>query len=544
MQTEVVAMAEPRHRASAKSKESVEEAGKLVQILQQELERRITRERSAASSSRDSAPELPRPERDNDSELSDLTRVDSTKSDFSESSLGDVLDATVRRGTSEPVLSPGVPSPGVPVRGTSPKLPPRRVKDEESGRLIRALKDTLDPRAHALADLFESEVNFLRALEAFLNILAPEIKAKKVLPAPTYERLVERSGIRDIHLLHRELVFSLTRTFAAAEASLENPDPSSHRSRFWGSNVGELFVDAFAGMIAAYTRFTVRYWLVRHEIAQLDSIAWKAFEVRARTDKRIGKSALEIFFLPIQRIQRYPMVLSELLRHTPEEHPDYGPLQKAYAQMTALANAADSAKAEEDARVSTIGAFRTTSGFPAGLVSAKRLLIAETDVYERSCELYLHAMLFSDCLVLSKHLPQREGDHRYSFHGSFDLRDLAIEPLRPEPGHRYPVPQDMLQILHEPTTPQSALTILPEKPDDEGKPGLDFRSLPRIGKLVVSPLRAVFSSSTSLPRKQEGAADHPSRLTFVWLRSAGDLYPEKTRAAFEHQLSLAIEGSH
>jgi hypothetical protein len=39
---------------------------------------------------------------------------------------------------------------------------------------------------------------------------------------------------------------------------------------------------------------------------------------------------------PIQRIPRYQMLLTDLVRHTPQEHPDYQNLNKALAKVWQL----------------------------------------------------------------------------------------------------------------------------------------------------------------------------------------------------------------
>ena len=41
--------------------------------------------------------------------------------------------------------------------------------------------------------------------------------------------------------------------------------------------------------------------------------------------------------MPVQRIPRYVMLLGELLRFTPERHPDRAPLEHALREVKALA---------------------------------------------------------------------------------------------------------------------------------------------------------------------------------------------------------------
>lgn len=487
-------------------KEPAKVAEELVTVLQREIERGIKGERTMARDSRCQGTAAGLEVTASHTSLDSIASITSSEGDPSASSL--------------------LPQSSVPPSPNSPRLPPRRVAKDLSSRLIHELKATLDPRALALADLYESEAVFVSSLDTFLGVLVPEMRAKAVLPSSTYERFIEKSGVKEIQRLHKEFFYSLTQ---ALQLCGSQGSPADYRE----TKIGPLFSSAHESWKAAYTRFTVRYWLVREEIQALDSLAWKTFEHRAQTDRRIGRGPLELFFLPIQRIQRYPMVLSEVLARTADEHPDREPLLKAHTEATALAQAIDTAKKEEDARVSTIGAFRSCTGFPTNLVSARRTLIAETDVYERTSEFYLHLFLFSDCLILAQHLPQREKEKKYAFHAAFDLCELTMLPLLPE-HPRSPAPQDMLRVSHTIAGVKSGLTILPlkRKPDSA----------------AASPASTPVEKLGSFFRKDKEASKLDSlqngvgTMTFVWLRSGGvgDLFPERTRAEFENCLMQAL----
>ncbi len=51
-----------------------------------------------------------------------------------------------------------------------------------------------------------------------------------------------------------------------------------------------------------------------------------------------GRTIRSFLILPIQRIPRYNLLLEDLIKHTPEQHVDYGLLVQASEKMKAVAN--------------------------------------------------------------------------------------------------------------------------------------------------------------------------------------------------------------
>jgi hypothetical protein len=52
--------------------------------------------------------------------------------------------------------------------------------------------------------------------------------------------------------------------------------------------------------------------------------------------------------MPIQRIPRYLLLLKELIKHTPESHPDFTNLNEAHDKIQKVANALNEAEREAE----------------------------------------------------------------------------------------------------------------------------------------------------------------------------------------------------
>ena len=65
---------------------------------------------------------------------------------------------------------------------------------------------------------------------------------------------------------------------------------------------------------------------------------------------------------PVQRVPRYVLLLGDLLKHTPEEHPDFEVLQKATTEIGSIAHSINERKRENENRVRIEGLSRQLRG--------------------------------------------------------------------------------------------------------------------------------------------------------------------------------------
>ena len=74
-------------------------------------------------------------------------------------------------------------------------------------------------------------------------------------------------------------------------------------------------------------------------------------------------SRLEDFLIkPIQRICRYPLLLSEVLKHTEDGHPDKGAIRHAHSVMTCVAQDVNEYKKRSENIMQVIDIFQRLGG--------------------------------------------------------------------------------------------------------------------------------------------------------------------------------------
>eukprot|EP01088_Endostelium_zonatum_P019378 TRINITY_DN6656_c0_g1_i1.p1 TRINITY_DN6656_c0_g1~~TRINITY_DN6656_c0_g1_i1.p1 ORF type:complete len:921 (-),score=167.02 TRINITY_DN6656_c0_g1_i1:104-2866(-) len=95
--------------------------------------------------------------------------------------------------------------------------------------------------------------------------------------------------------------------------------------------------------------------------------------------KNAKKSLVNYLILPVQRIPRYEMLLSQLLKLTPDDHVDHADITKALTSIQELAIRADRKRSEDDNRKNIQEVQRSVNGAPLhfSLLVSQRVLIRE-----------------------------------------------------------------------------------------------------------------------------------------------------------------------
>lgn len=131
--------------------------------------------------------------------------------------------------------------------------------------------------------------------------------------------------------------------------------------------------------------------------------------------------------LPVQRVGRYPLLLKDLLKKTPETHPDYRNLTAAFDKVKELADRVNEKKKEEEEKTGLFEVYRETKDCPARLVSAKRRWInsyAAVDVKNKN---KLQVSVFSDLIMISiVNKTVFKSDFKFKFSRWIDILELQI----------------------------------------------------------------------------------------------------------------------
>jgi hypothetical protein len=116
-----------------------------------------------------------------------------------------------------------------------------------------------------------------------------------------------------------------------------------------GQKVGDIFLQ-LTPFLKVYTAYVNNYNLALKtvtELSQNQKISKALMDCRMDSATN-GLELTSFLIMPIQRIPRYVMLLSDLFKHTPEDHPDFADLKKALASMESVADYVNQKKREAE----------------------------------------------------------------------------------------------------------------------------------------------------------------------------------------------------
>ena len=195
-------------------------------------------------------------------------------------------------------------------------------------------------RAKIANEILTSETNYVESLSTllgcFLQPLQAACNSPDIKPIVTEEQLsILSSNINQIAQLNARFLSDI-----------------QDRIESWTEEtcLGPLFLE-FAHFFKIYTWYVSNHDQSVVCMQQLDGNArWRDFVTEVMKKSRVRNLPLSSFLImPIQRIPRYKLLLSELLKHTPAEHPDHDYLEKALGLVSNVAaHINDSVRANEN----------------------------------------------------------------------------------------------------------------------------------------------------------------------------------------------------
>uniref|UniRef100_A0A671S5M8 Active breakpoint cluster region-related protein-like n=1 Tax=Sinocyclocheilus anshuiensis TaxID=1608454 RepID=A0A671S5M8_9TELE len=301
----------------------------------------------------------------------------------------------------------------MPFIDESPTMSPHlcaRGQDGEAGDTEKGL----EMKKLVLSGFLASEEIYINQLEALMLPMKPlKATATTSKPVLTMEQIETIFFmIQDIFVIHKEF-------YDAISPNIQQWDEKV--------TVGHLF-QKLASQLGVYKAFVDNY-KVAVETAEKCSLANSQFqkisEVRyfITYDHSIFYSLMFVFaallYKPIDRVTRSTLVLHDLLKHTPKDHPDFPLLQDA---LRISQNFLSSINEEIDPR-------RTAVTTPKGEV---RQLVKDgflVEVSEGTRKLR-HVFLFTDLLLCAKMKKTAVGRHQqYECKWYIPLADLSFQTL-------------------------------------------------------------------------------------------------------------------
>jgi hypothetical protein len=277
----------------------------------------------------------------------------------------------------EPVVTTATPANATAVISTPP--PPSRSK-----------------RSNIAHEIASSEGSYVRSLELLVTrYVQPIVTAEpEVLNAATRREL--SASLSEILAVHRLLLAELEQTIG---------DWSDATSR-----IGPHFIK-FAPYFKLYNEYCANYnsfmSKINAKLAKADHplsllVDKVANELRAEANLRLDLASFLI--MPVQRLPRYRLLLTELVDATAADHADHATLTDALGRIAAIAqqvNASVAARANRDKLVSIAHELRVTRGAPPAIVEPQRTFIREGELRKlcRKGVKRRRVWLFSDSLL-------------------------------------------------------------------------------------------------------------------------------------------------
>jgi len=293
---------------------------------------------------------------------------------------------------------------------------------KSSGRL--SVSEDLDKaardRLNIVREIYETEKRYVQALEAMTNNYLVPLKLSEELSDDEYSMAF--SSI--------DAILSLAKQFESAfEAKLQAWDPDS-------STVGDCFI-RHSPFFKMYIPFTTNFKKAQDMLAT-KNIAKYEEHAAAKNVPLFGS----LLIMPVQRVPRYVLFLTELRKKTPANHPDAALTLDGLNKISIVAQQINERMraSEMDAKTLEIQAsLWSATGSVPELVAPERKFIKEGPVAKLrpngSLKRNFYLFCFNDICVYASRSPILRNRYHYhksiEFFGAFpaddEARDLGAE---------------------------------------------------------------------------------------------------------------------
>jgi len=194
------------------------------------------------------------------------------------------------------------PPSGEPQPTAKPIIPPEKL--EKMRRM----------RRHVATEIMMTEKSYVESLQVIVSIWIPAFEA-------TYKDELLKDAIFTNFIA---MILQLNSRFLGeVSAAVENWDDEKTR-------LGKPFID-FAPYFRMYTNYVSKHGLATSELEKLEKTStFQKMQTKAMKNPAVKQLGLSSYLImPIQRIPRYKLLLTELLKATPEDHIDYSDVSAA-----------------------------------------------------------------------------------------------------------------------------------------------------------------------------------------------------------------------
>lgn len=276
-----------------------------------------------------------------------------------------------------------------------PGLTPRpgegsQIDDPELARAKR--------RMNVLVEIVETEKDYYRDLEILNNLYLQPLRKGRILPDTELGLIF--STLPTLLSINKSLLDALQVRVNACQG-LPDEDVC----------MGDLFLE-HTDYLKLYGTFCSRQAEALRAIRRnkATNATFQTFILKAQNKPQCRKLDLKSFLIkPVQRICQYPLLLQELLKHTPDAHKDRASVELALEKLLAIAEHVNDATERAYSIAKIIELRHTIQGLQnLELINPKRSFVGEAAFTElnkkRQVDKTLQLFLFSDCLLVCEPL--------------------------------------------------------------------------------------------------------------------------------------------
>ncbi|KAI8853513.1 Dbl homology domain-containing protein [Chytridium lagenaria] len=273
-------------------------------------------------------------------------------------------------------------------------------------------------RGYAVLEILQTERNYYKDLGVIKNICRQRLIEREILNKISINKIF--AGMDELFALHTNFLADMEETM-----SVESWNPLE-------SSIGTLFLEHKDEMSKHYISYINNYSAATKtmEEEEAGNAEFRKFLVECTKTEEVKHGLKDLLLRPMQRMTKYPLLIKELDKKTPADHPDSQSLKTAMATMSSLATTVNDKMAEMIMLLSLFKAFDDTQHCPPTLLTSKRRCILSVDALDRSNK-NIHLFLCSDLLMVVTVQKQVFGKSKqmYSFLRWLDLQEVTLEEL-------------------------------------------------------------------------------------------------------------------
>jgi len=309
-------------------------------------------------------------------------------------------------------------------------------------------------RTYTFQEIVQTEESYVQDLTTLINVF---LKATKGLSEETIKALEKEKNNPTLPIMIEadkmvtEVMANVTEILAVHTKFC---DKLKEALKNWTekSMVGALFVD-LADQLDVYISYCCNYDNAKKafvEAAKRNEKLQILFEVNVKQVKKLDLFGFLI--LPIQRVPRYSLLLSDLLKRTWKDHPDYLLIARAIVQMQKKGSHLNETRRQDEERKKTehiVRKFRDPQAIQGVLEKSKNpaclyegpVISNHSTPTEDDPSKYLKAQLFlfTDQLVLAKKNIEKKMNGNLRFRSTVKFSDVFSIPILHITEDAYPL---------------------------------------------------------------------------------------------------------